>query len=1101
MYKRKESSVDKQFYMFLMEREAMKVRTKMLLASSTLPFLLLFIIGSGWLQISHLNDTNDQIQTNFNSSVLSGTIRADIKDQGMYLRNLVIYSNEGAINEELAKLEVETDNIRENINLLEQNAHSSKQKDLVNKLKNVNNEFEVYKTQMISLISAGKKQEARLLISESSEQLHENFAVVLREITTSYEDELQNSLISMIQDTQRETLIISIISAVGIIIIMTVILRNVFSFTNRISIMSKIMRNIAAGKTSLTTKIEVISDDEFDQVAISFNQLADTLDKQMELEKDLTWKKSNIAEVSSSITGSHNLDSLGKTLLSKVVPLVESNYAVFYAKDLDSRNNEQFNLISTFAIKDEDSVKKTIQLGEGLLGQAIVEKKPQFLTDVPSDYIRVSSALGEATPVEVVILPIMFEGEVNAILEIASLKTINDSHQSFLEELISNLGIVIESVISRIQLAHLLEESQTLMEEVQAQSEELQNQQEELRATNEELEEQTQSLRQSEIKLQMQQEELEQTNAELEEKAKSLEKQNLKYEEANRIVEQARKELEVKAEQLALSSKYKSEFLANMSHELRTPLNSLIILSKLLADNPNDNLSEKQVEFAKTIYSSGNDLLILINNILDLAKIESGKTEIMPGEVSIHDIVEFVENNFAAIADNQKVNFEVKVQEGIQPIIYSDQIRIQQVLKNLLSNAFKFTSTGEVYLQISEDSARTKEYGKPIIAFSVVDTGIGISKDKQNLIFEAFQQADGTTSRKYGGTGLGLSISREIAYLLGGEIDVVSEEGKGSTFTFYIGEYEKDHNEDSMLSPNEAAATIIDEVIDISQSEIVTVPTPAPTKSAETSHIKRLLIVDDDLNQRNSLMELIGNMDFIIKAVSTGKEAIETLKVEAIDCIILDLGLIDTNGFDLLTQIKNNQANQHINVFIYTGRDLTLKEEIELNKFAHTIIIKNEHSPERLVAELEDYLDESKEQSDNLDIVIQPVQSKQGLLGKKVLLVDDDIRNVFALSSVLEMAGMNVVFAENGLESLTMLEEHPDVDLVLMDIMMPKMDGYEAIMRIRENPLHENLPLIALTAKAMKEDREKCLEIGASDYIAKPVEPDQLISLIKVWLY
>lgn len=1089
--------------MFLMEREAMKVRTKMLWALSTLPILLFFILGNGWLQIEHLNKSNNNIQTNFNSSVIAGNIRANIKDQGMYLRNLVIYSNEQAINEELAKLQVEAENINQDISLLEQNARNSKQKELVDKLKNLNQEFEIYKTQMTSLINAGNKQAARELIDESSEQLQENFTLVSREITSSYNDELENSLLSMIKDTQKETIISSILLAVGIIVIITIILRNVVSFTNRVTRMSKIMRNISAGKMSLTTKIEVISNDEFDQVASSFNQLTDTLDKQMELEKELTWKKSNIADVSSSITGSRNLENLGKTLLSKLVPLVESNYAVFYAKDLDSRNNEQFNLISTFAINDEHSVKKTIHLGEGLLGQAIVEKKPVYLSDVPSDYIRISSGLGETTPVEVVILPILFEGEVNAILEIASLKKLSDSQHSFLEELISNLGIVIESVMSRIQLAHLLEESQTLMEEVQAQSEELQNQQEELRATNEELEEQTQSLRQSEIKLQMQQEELEQTNAELEEKAKSLEKQNMKYEEANRIVEQARKELEVKAEQLALSSKYKSEFLANMSHELRTPLNSLIILSKLLADNPSDNLSEKQVEYAKTIYSSGNDLLILINNILDLAKIESGKTEIIAGEVSIHELVEFVENNFSAIADNQKINFEVKVQEGIQPTIFSDQIRIQQILKNLLSNAFKFTSNGEVSLQITEDSYRTQKYSKLIYAFSVIDTGIGIPKDKLNLIFEAFQQADGTTSRKYGGTGLGLSISREIATLLGGEIEVESEEGKGSKFTFYVGEYEQAENQEIVINPVEAAATIIEEDPVILESENVTAIAPTSSQLTETSHIKRLLIVDDDLNQRNSLMELIGNMDFIIKAVSTGKEAIETLKVESIDCIILDLGLIDTNGFDLLTQIKNNQANQHIKVFIYTGRDLTLKEEIELNKFAHTIIIKNEHSPERLVAELEDYLDESKGQSDNIgnEIVIQKVQSKHGLLGKKVLLVDDDIRNVFALSSVLEMAGMNVVFAENGLESLTMLEEHPDVDLVLMDIMMPEMDGYEAIINIRKNPLHHNLPLIALTAKAMKEDREKCLEIGASDYIAKPVEPDQLISLIKVWLY
>ncbi|MFC7687007.1 response regulator [Ureibacillus sp. GCM10028918] len=1077
----------------------MKIKTKMLLALSTLPILLLVVLVSGWFQISHLNKTSDGIQKSFDSSVLASTIRADIKDQGMYLRNLIIYTDENAINEEIAKIEVESENVQRNIQTLEQYASNDTQKQIVSKLINVNNDFEIYKNQMIALINANKEQEAKILIDESSEQLHENFTLVLREISSAYDEELENSLMTMVENTQRETTMISIVLAAGIIIIMAIILNQVFSYTKRITTMSKVMKNIAAGKMSLTTKIEVISNDEFDQVANSFNQMTDTLDKQIALEKELTWKKSNIAEISSSITGTRDLNDLGKKLLSKVVPLVESNFAVLYVKD--TQNNGQFNLVSTFALKDLQSVKKTILFGEGLLGQAIVEKRPIVLTDVPSDYLRISSALGETSPVEVVILPILFEGEVNAVLEIASLKSIGNRHRDFLDELVSNLGIVLESVMRRIQLARLLEESQTLMEEVQAQSEELQNQQEELRATNEELEEQTQSLRQSEIKLQMQQEELEQTNAELQEKAKSLEKQNVKYEEANQIVEQARKELEVKAEQLTLSSKYKSEFLANMSHELRTPLNSLIILSKLLADNPSQTLSEKQVEYAKTIYSSGNDLLILINNILDLAKIESGKTEIIPNEMSIQDLVEFVENNFAAIAENQKINFQVKVQEDIQPTIYSDQIRIQQVLKNLLSNAFKFTPSGDVCLHISVDLYKSRKYSKPIFAFSVVDTGIGISKDKLDLIFEAFQQADGTTSRKYGGTGLGLSISREIATLLGGEIDVESEEGKGSRFTFYVGDFEAQQAEKSVTSSQEVAATALDHGTELLQYKVPTISSPLPHENMITSHIKRLLIVDDDLHQRNSLMELIGNMDFIIKAVSSGKEAIETLKVEAIDCIILDLGLLDTNGFDLLALIKNNEANQHINVFIYTGRELTSKEEMELNKYAHTIIIKNEHSPERLVAELEDYLNGSFEQPEIPDMGNQQVQSNQVLIGKKILLVDDDIRNVFALSSVLEMAGMTVVFAENGLESLSMLDAHPDVDLVLMDIMMPEMDGYEAITKIRETPLHKELPVIALTAKAMKEDREKCLEIGASDYIAKPVEPDQLISLIKVWLY
>lgn len=723
---------------------------------------------------------------------------------------------------------------------------------------------------------------------------------------------------------------------------------------------------------------------------------------------------------------------------------------------------------------------------------------------MPTDYISVSSGLGEAKPLNLYIYPIRFEDHVIALLELASFQPYTETQKSFLEELMRHLGIVLDSTISRIQLAKLLEESQTLMEEIQAQSEELQNQQEELKATNEELEEQTQALRQSEVKLQQQQEELEQTNTELEEKAKRLEEQNIAFERTNREVEKAKAELEIKAEQLALSSKYKSEFLANMSHELRTPLNSLIILSKLLADNLNGNLSPKQVEYSKTIYSSGNDLLVLINDILDLAKIESGKTEIIPGVVNLNNLVEYVEANYKPLADHKQINFDVVVKSATPQTIFSDEVRIQQILKNLLSNAFKFTDQGEVKLEIGVHSFSNLGPNETILEFSVIDTGIGIPKEKQDLIFEAFQQADGTTSRKFGGTGLGLSISRELATLLGGKILVESEEGKGSKFSLLIGDYMEASDEVDSIHEKAVAASVYTN----SEQHDLHPQIEAPKKDVsiyegtpKNNEIKRLLIIDDDLNQRNSLMELIGDMDFIIKAVSTGTKAIELLKVNPFDCIILDLGLTDTSGFDLLEEIKKQDLHDEIKVFIYTGRDLTSKEEMKLNKYAHTIIIKNKYSPERLKAELELYLKEHEYDAEDLIDEFVYFSTNSDFKGKKILLVDDDIRNVFALSSVLETAGMEVIFAENGLESLKMLEDHPDVDLVLMDIMMPEMDGYEAIQRIRENSQFIQLPIIALTAKAMREDLDKCLSIGASDYIAKPVEPDQLISLIKVWLY
>ncbi|TSI09670.1 response regulator [Lysinibacillus sp. BW-2-10] len=1077
----------------------MKIRTRLLIALSMLPIFFFFVIGSGWLQIAHINNSSEEIKLKFDSSTLAGQIRADIKDEAIILRNLIIYDDEAALKAELRALQTERENVHTNILLLEQNIQSPEQKALVDTLKTTNSEFENYTDQITSFISENRKEEAKNLMDENAKAIHEEFTIVLRNITNGFDTQLENSLFSLVNNIRKEIVIASFILAIGIILVTFICMKNILSIFKRMSSMTNIMGAISNGHINLGTKVEVISNDEFDAIATSFNQMTDTLDIQMNKEKELTWKKSNINDITTNLTGKLDIPMFGQTLLSKLVPLVDSSHALFYVKDMHTNSNQLFKHVSSYA-SNEKLAKQSIKLGEGLIGQAIVEKKMLHITNVPSTHI-ILSGLGESKPLNLIVLPITFEGEVNAVIELASFHPFDENQLSFLEELSDNLGIVLESVLSRNQLAMLLEESQTLMEEVQAQSEELQNQQEELRATNEELEEQTQALRQSELKLQLQQVELEQTNAELEEKAKRLEEQNLKYEEANGIVKKAKAELEVKAEQLALSSKYKSEFLANMSHELRTPLNSLIILSKLLADNSNRNLTEKQVEYAKTIYSSGNDLLILINNILDLAKIESGKTEIIPGNIEIQNIVEFVQSNFNVIADNQNLLLNIHVLDGTPPTLYSDEVRIQQVLKNLLSNAFKFTDEGEVRLEIKPKQHPT-EQGKLTLAFSVIDTGIGISKDKLNLIFEAFQQADGTTSRKYGGTGLGLSISRELATLLGGEIVVESEEGKGSTFTFYVGNYEAQPQEiitPVELTQVEAAVTFVEQT---QENNKLRMAQDIQSISTTNSHIKRILIVDDDFNQRNSLMELIGNMDFVIKAVSIGIEARNLLKLERFDCLILDLGLTDTSGFHLLTEIKNNPIHSDLKVFVYTGRDLSVKEELELNKFAHTIIIKNERSPARLVAELELYLSDSNNRSvEESFFVNKKIDSNSDLVGKKILLVDDDVRNVFALSSVLEMAGLTVLFAYNGIESIHLLEQHSDIDLVLMDIMMPEMDGYEAISRIRLMPQYTQLPIIALTAKAMKEDHEKCLAIGASDYIAKPVEPDQLISIMKVWLY
>ena len=1047
--------------------------------------------------MAYIHNSSNLLKTDYDLAILAGQVRADIKDEGLLLRNLVIFTDEDVWQKELTALHLENDTVKQNISLLESKVNTTEQKELIATLKNTNNEFNVYQDQIIALIAENKKEEAIDLIDKSSDSIHGDFFEVLHSLVATFDSNWASSLQTMLKDFQNGIIIIGSIFAIGIILIMSILIKSIWTLSTRLNSVSALMSNIANGKTDLDTKVEVISNDEIDQVAKSFNQMAESLAEQREKEKELTWTKTNIAEITTNLSGTHDLETLGHTFLSKVVPLMTSTHAVFYVIDPDEHNNEPiYRLISSYAFKERKHVRNTIRLGEGLIGQAILEKSPIIVTDVPTDYIQVTSGLGESTPLNLYVLPISFEGDVKAVLEIASFKLYSEAQQGFLEELIHHVGIIIESVMSRIRLAKLYEESQMLMEEIQAQSEELQNQQEELKATNEELEEQTLALRQSEEKLQMQQEELEQTNIDLEDKAKILEEQNKKFEIANKEVEKARAELEVKAEQLQLSSKYKSEFLANMSHELRTPLNSLLILSKLLFDNKEGNLTPKQMEYSKTIYSSGNDLLLLINDILDLAKIESGKMTVNPSNIQFTDLVDFVEHSFRPIANQKNLTFTILLKEGLPPFIYSDEVRIQQVLKNLLFNAFKFTGQGEVILEISVHSKSSKQ---PIIAFSVMDTGIGISKEKQEFIFEAFHQADGTTSRKYGGTGLGLSISREIATLLGGKIVVESTEGKGSTFTLYISDYENE-NDNLVVAEDEAAVSIENKAQTMESSENLYVE--SEPHATECSHIKRLLIVDDDKRQRNSLMELIGDMDFIIKAVSTGREAIEELKVNHFDCMILDLGLSDSSGYDLLEKVKESNGNNEVKVFVYTGRDLSSKEEIQLSKYVHTIIIKNEHSPQRLKAELELYLNESNNQLNMSDLPNnEEISITAGLSGKKVLLVDDDVRNVFALSTILEINGMEVIFAENGLESLKLIQKNPDIDVVLMDIMMPEMDGYEAIEKIREIPTFEYLPIIAVTAKAMKEDRVKCMEVGASDYIVKPIDPDQLISLIKVWLY
>ncbi|MDZ7960343.1 MAG: HAMP domain-containing protein [Aulosira sp. DedQUE10] len=979
----------------------------------------------------------------------------------------------------------------------------------------------------------------------------------------------------------------------------------------------------AVTKGDLTRSIAVEALGEVAILKDNINQMIANLRETTQKNTEQDWLKTNLAKFTRMLQGQRDLETVSKLILSELAPLVGAQHGVFYMMEA-AETQTYLKLLSSYAYRERRHLANRFYLGEGLVGQCALEKERILLTDVPGDYVKISSGLGEAAPLNAVVLPVLFEGQVTAVVELASFRRFSEIHLTFFDQLTESIAIVLNTIAASMRTEELLKQSQSLAEE-------LQTQQNELRETNKRLEQQAQSLKASEDLLKGQQEELQQTNAELEEKAELLALQKKEVERKNLEIEQARRSLEDKAEQLALSSKYKSEFLANMSHELRTPLNSLLILAKLLTDNIDGNLTSKQVEYSQTIYSAGNDLLTLINDILDLAKIESGTMSIDISQMSFSELGDQLERTFGQIAQNKELAFTVEFAPELPQSIYTDAKRLQQVLKNLLSNAFKFTETGEVSLRVAvakqgwSISHETLNSAQNVIAFSVSDTGIGIAPEKQKVIFEAFQQADGSTSRKYGGTGLGLSISREIARLFGGEIKLVSHPNQGSTFTFYLPQLTPEsrvlaaeslsvrtlpstqslvpslqslvHSPQSLfddraiLTDDDRVLLIVEDdihfarilldmarqqgfkvitaqngsigltlaqqylpsaiLLDIRLPEIdgwtvldrlkhnprtrhipihiMTVeegrqrglqlgaiaylqkPLTSEIISGALTKIKgfidrrvkSLLVVEDDENQRHSIVELIGNSDVTTTAVATGAAALEAIRAQHFDCLVLDLGLPDMTGVELIEQIKLLPNGESLPVVVYTGQELNRVQETELRRIADTIIVKDVRSPERLLDETALFLHRVQA---NLPApkreILEQLHARDYLLtGKKVLIVDDDVRNIFALTSMLERYQMQVVYAENGREGIAFLENNSDIDVVLMDVMMPEMDGYETTRLIRQNNHLKTLPIIALTAKAMQGDREKCIEAGASDYITKPVDTEQLLSLLRVWLY
>jgi HAMP domain-containing protein/CheY-like chemotaxis protein/signal transduction histidine kinase len=975
------------------------------------------------------------------------------------------------------------------------------------------------------------------------------------------------------------------------------------NLTNQMRAIGEVATAVTRG--DLSRSIQVEARGEVSYLKDNINEMIRNLKETTQKNAQQDWLKTNLARFTRLLQGQRDLQAVTKLILSELAPLVSAHHGVFYMMD-SQEMDARLRMIASYGYRSSRKLATSFLPGEGLVGQCAVEKTRIWLTDVPRDYIVVSSGLGAAPPTNIVVLPILFEQQVKAVIEIASLDRFTETHLSFLDQLMESIGVVLNTIEANSRTESLLTQSQSLAQELQ------------------------------------------QTNQELAEKARLLSEQNIEVERKNREVEQAKLALEEKATQLALSSKYKSEFLANMSHELRTPLNSLLILAQQLSDNPEGNLSGKQVEFAKTIHGSGSDLLTLINDILDLSKIESGTVTLDVSEYRFSNLRNYVDRTFRHMAEAKHLGFTVELADALPTAVMTDTTRLQQVLKNLLSNAFKFTSHGQVALQISlVTSGWTSDHpnlvhADAVLAFSVKDTGVGIAADKLQLIFEAFQQADGSTARKYGGTGLGLSISRELARLLGGEIRVESVVNSGSTFTLFLPynragfinydqarqpqparmappaqvvyantlqlenevtplnmasgsvqvvEYNSMSDDRGLIAPGDPSVLIVEDdeafagivlefareknfkgivthlgdsvlsmardylpsaiLLDLDLPDIdgftvldrlkrdpstrhipvhvmsslrereralrqgaisyINKPVGREALQEEFTRIQKflmggkrsLLVVDDEKMQRDSIVSLIGDSDLRIVAVEDGASALEALRTSHFDCMVLDLTLPDISGFDLLDVIGKEPNLRDLPIVIYTAKDLSRKEVTKLKRYAKTIVIKDARSPERLLDETALFLHRSHASLPELQRrMLEEIHAADGgLAGRKVLIVDDDLRNIFALSSLLERQQMQVSFAENGRDGIEVLEKDPTIEIVLMDIMMPEMDGYDTMRAIRRIPKFKSLPIITLTAKAMKGDRDKCIAAGASDYITKPVDVAQLLSLMRVWLH
>ncbi|MFJ5642727.1 HAMP domain-containing protein [Streptomyces sp. NPDC093223] len=858
------------------------------------------------------------------------------------------------------------------------------------------------------------------------------------------------------------------------------------NLTRQVRAIAEVTSAVAEG--DLTRSITVVASGEVADLKDNINSMVESLRETTRANQEQDWLKTNLARISGLMQGHRDLPVVAELIMDELTPLVSAQYGAFYLAE-DTERGHELRLVGSYGYPDDTERPTRIPVGRSLVGQAARNRRIINVEELPEGYVTISSGLGQAVPSALVVLPIVVEEQVLGVIELASLARFTQIHQDFLTQLVPTVGVNLNTIVANARTDELLGESQRLTSELQARSEELQ----------------------------VQQDELQRSNAELEEKASLLASQNRDIEAKNLQIEQARQELETRAQQLALASKYKSEFLANMSHELRTPLNSLLILAQLLAQNPSRNLTPKQVEYAGIIHSAGSDLLQLINDILDLSKVEAGKMDVAPERVPLRQLLEYVEVTFRPMTTQKSLEFTVATAPGTPADLLTDDSRLRQILRNLLSNAVKFTEQGCVELRIEPAADREVPAGVlrggPVVAFRVVDTGIGIPHQQLETIFGAFQQADGTTSRKYGGTGLGLSITREIAHLLGGAVTVDSAPGQGSTFTLYLPVARADFED---LLDNGARPVEQPRVLSAAEPEPASRSLPA-AGSAPAHRRRRLLVIEErprgllTLVAERAVADLAhdpgdphGAID-LITAVGA-QEAASTLAAEPCHCVVLELGMPGKEGADFLEAMRGDSALASVPVLVHTGHRVDLAQEQALRALAGGRPLDFLSSLDELRERITLHLS-AEQPGDVLSLVRADEPHRPAaqvvddtFLGRTVLVVDDDARNLFALSGVLELHGFQVLHADNGRKGIEMLLAHPDVCLLLMDVMMPEMDGYAATAEIRAMPQYAELPIIAVTAKAMPGDQEKSLASGANDYITKPVDTNDLIARVRRWL-